>query len=107
MLISIPIYLVISTLFRPALRDTIKAKFDRGAESQQFLVEAVVGIQTLKASAVEPMMRAQWEERLAAYVRTSFSATLLAAGGQNAIQYVSKLTSAALMLFVGQGRYRW
>ncbi|GEN01869.1 hypothetical protein MRA01_64080 [Methylobacterium radiotolerans] len=44
-------------------------------------------------------MRAQWEERLAAYVRTSFSATLLAAGGQNAIQYVSKLTSAALMLF--------
>lgn len=98
-LISIPIYLVISALFRPALRDTIKAKFDRGAESQQFLVEAVVGIQTLKASAVEPMMRAQWEERLAAYVRTSFSATLLAAGGQNAIQYVSKLTSAALMLF--------
>lgn len=98
-ILSIPVYLLISVLFRPALRDTIKAKFDRGAESQQFLVEAVVGIQTLKASAVEPMMRAQWEERLAAYVRTGFTATLLAASGQTAIQYVSKLTTAALMLF--------
>lgn len=98
-LFSIPVYLVISALFRPSLRDKIKEKFDRGAESQQFLVEAVVGIQTLKASAVEPMMRAQWEERLAAYVRTGFAVTLLAAGGQNAIQYVSKLTTAALMLF--------
>ncbi len=96
---SIPIYLVISALFRPGLRETIKEKFNRGAESQQFLVEAVVGIQTLKASAVEPMMRAEWEEKLAAYVRTGFLATLMASGGQNAIQYVSKLTTAALMLF--------
>lgn len=98
-ILSIPVYILISALFRPALRDTVKAKFDRGAEMQQFLVEAVVGIQTLKASAVEPMMRAQWEERLAAYVRTGFKATILAAGGQNAIQYVSKFTTAALMLF--------
>jgi subfamily B ATP-binding cassette protein HlyB/CyaB len=98
-LASIPVYLVISALFRPGLRETIKEKFNRGAESQQFLVEAVVGIQTLKASAVEPMMRAEWEEKLAAYVRTGFLATLMASGGQNAIQYVSKLTTAALMLF--------
>jgi subfamily B ATP-binding cassette protein HlyB/CyaB len=44
-------------------------------------------------------MRAQWEEKLAAYVHTSFAATLLGARGQNAIQYVSKLTTAALLLF--------
>lgn len=96
---SIPIYLLISALIRPPLREKVNEKFNRGAESQQFLVEAVVGIQTLKASAVEPMMRAQWEEKLAAYVRTAFDTTLLAAGGQNAIQYVSKLTTAAIMLF--------
>jgi subfamily B ATP-binding cassette protein HlyB/CyaB len=44
-------------------------------------------------------MRAQWEEKLAAYVHTSFAATLLGAQGQNAIQYISKLTTAALLLF--------
>ncbi|MGN8097348.1 peptidase domain-containing ABC transporter [Methylobacterium sp. 22177] len=97
--VTIPFYIGISALVRPPLREGIKQKFNRGAESQQFLVESVVGIQTLKASAIEPAMRQQWEERLAAYVRTAFDTTMLAAGGQNAIQFVSKLSSAAIMLF--------
>jgi ATP-binding cassette, subfamily B, bacterial HlyB/CyaB len=98
-LLAIPIYLAIGFAVRPALRDLIKEKFNRGAISQQFLVEAVVGIQTIKSAAVEPIMRAQWEERLADYVKTSFLATLLGSRGQNAIQYVSKLTTALLLLF--------
>jgi ATP-binding cassette, subfamily B, bacterial HlyB/CyaB len=96
---SIPVYLLISTLIRPLLREKIKDKFNKGAESQQFLVETIVGAQTVKASAVEPMLRAQWEEKLASYIRTSFDASLLASVGQNAIQYVNKLTSALLLLF--------
>jgi len=59
----------------------------------------VVGIHTLKSAAVEPVMRAEWEEKLASYVQTSFGATLTGAGGQNAIQYVSRATTALLMLF--------
>ena len=96
---SIPLYILIALLVRPTLRAMIKEKFNRGAVSQQFLVEAIVGIQTVKAGAVEPVMQAQWAERLAAYVRTSFDATMLSAGGQNAIQYVSKLSTALLLLF--------
>ncbi len=99
---SIPFYLAIGFLIRPFLKDKIDEKFDRGAYSQQLLVETVVGVQTLKASAVEPVVAAQWEERLAAYVHSSFAATMLAAKGQNAIQYVSKVTSAALLLFGAQ-----
>lgn len=99
---SIPFYLVIGVLIRPFLKQRIDEKFERGAYSQQLLVETVVGIQTLKASAVEPVVSAQWEERLAAYVRSSFAATMLAAKGQNAIQYVSKITNAALLLFGAQ-----
>jgi subfamily B ATP-binding cassette protein HlyB/CyaB len=53
----------------------------------------------VKSAAVEPIMQGQWEEKLAAYVRTSFDATMLSAFGQNAIQYVSKLSTAALLLF--------
>ncbi|BBU64170.1 peptidase C39 (plasmid) [Methylosinus sp. C49] len=98
-LLSIPLYLLIAQLVRPALRELIKEKFNRGAESQQMLVEAIVGVQTIKAAAVEPTMQAQWEEKLAAYVSCSFDAGLVGAGGQSAIQYVSKLTSAALLLF--------
>ncbi len=96
---SIPFYVITAGVLRPVLREKVKEKFNRGALSQQFLVEAVVGMHTIKASAVEPIMLAQWEERLAAYVQTSFGATMLGAGGQNAIQYVSRVSTALLLLF--------
>ncbi len=98
-LCTIPLYIAIGFAFRPALRDVINDKFNRGAESQQFLVESVIGIQTLKAAAVEPLVGAQWEEKLAAYVRQAFKATMLGAKGQTAIQYVNKLSTALLLLF--------
>ncbi len=99
---SIPFYVAIGFLIRPFLRERIDEKFDRGAYSQQLLVESVVGIQTLKAAAIEPVVASQWEERLAAYVRSSFLAAMLAAKGQNAIQYINKLTSAALLMLGAQ-----
>jgi subfamily B ATP-binding cassette protein HlyB/CyaB len=99
-LLSIPVYLLIAGVIRPLLREQINEKFNRGARSQQFLVESIVGAQTLKAASVEPVMQAQWEERLAAYVRTSFDAGMLGSLGQNLIQYVSKVTTA-LILFIG------
>ena len=96
---TIPIYMLITIVLRPSLRERVQEKFNRGAEAQQFLVEAVVGVQTLKAAAVEPSVRMQWEERLAAYVHTGFQATMLAAGGQSAIQFVSKISGVAILLF--------
>src|SRR6516225_6820928 len=101
-LCSAPLYSIIAILIRPVLREKINQRFNRGAETQQFLVEAVVGMQTLKAAAVEPMTQASWEEKLAAYVRTSFEATLLASFGQNATQYVSMLTMALIIFFGAQ-----
>jgi subfamily B ATP-binding cassette protein HlyB/CyaB len=101
-LASIPVYILIAALIRPVLREQIKEKFNRGARSQQFLVESIVGAQTLKAAGVEPMMQAQWEERLAAYVRTSFDACVTGALGQNLIQYVSKVTTALVLFFGAQ-----
>ncbi len=101
-LISIPVYVLIASLLRPVLRAQINEKFNRGARSQQFLVESIVGAQTLKAASVEPMMQAQWEERLASYVRTSFDASVTGSLGQNMIQYVSKVTTALILFFGAQ-----
>jgi ATP-binding cassette, subfamily B, bacterial HlyB/CyaB len=98
-LASIPLYLIVAFSIRPLLRDKINERFNRGALSQQFLVESVVGIQTLKAAAVEPMLRNQWEEKLAAYVKVSFDAVMLSTLGQNLIQYISKATTALVLYF--------
>ena len=97
-LATIPLYVLIAGAIGPALRERVKERFSRGAESQQFLVETIVGAGTVKAAAVEPAMRLEWEERLAAYVRSSFDASILAATGQGAVQFVSKLSSALLLL---------
>ena len=42
-LASITAYLLIAGLIRPVLREQINEKFNRGARSQQFLVESIVG----------------------------------------------------------------
>lgn len=99
-LCSVPFYVGIAMLVRPILREKINQKFNRGAESQQFLVESVVGMHTIKSAAIEPMMQASWEEKLAAYVSTSFESSLIANLGQNATQYVSTLTTT-LIIFIG------
>lgn len=101
-LASLPIYFLIAVFVRPALRDKLNERFNTAAASQQFLVESIFGIQTLKAAAVEPILRNEWEDRLAAYVRASFQAVTLSNFGQNAITYVNKATTAAVLFFGAQ-----
>src|SRR5207253_1022503 len=69
---SFPVYIVISAAATPVFHRWLEEKFERGAENQAFLVEAVSGMQTLKAMAVEPQMQRRWEEQLAGYVQSSF-----------------------------------
>lgn len=98
-LISIPLYLLISLAVLPGLRRRVDEKFKRHAENQSFLVESVAAIETLKAMAVEPQMQNRWERQLAGYVGAGFSATMLANWGSQAIQLVSKLTTVAILFF--------
>jgi len=67
-LVSLPLYLALSLTLMPILRARLNEKFARGAENQALLVEAVTGIQTVKASALEPVMARRWDGQLAAYV---------------------------------------
>jgi subfamily B ATP-binding cassette protein HlyB/CyaB len=97
---SVPCYVALSLIVTPILRRRLEERFNRGAENQAFLVEAVTGVETLKAMAVEPRMQRRWEEQLAAYVHTAFRATTLGNVGSQTASLVSKLTTA-LVLWVG------
>ncbi|MFL6844366.1 MAG: type I secretion system permease/ATPase [Allosphingosinicella sp.] len=101
-LLSIPLYVVISVMITPALRERLNEKFQRGAENQAFLVETVTGIGTLKAMAVEPQMRDKWEKQFAGYTQTGFSVVKLATWGNHLIQLVSKMTTVAILYFGAQ-----
>ena len=67
-LVSLPLYLALSLTLVPILRARLAEKFARGAENQALLVETVTGIQTVKASALEPTIAKRWDDQLAAYV---------------------------------------
>ncbi|MEM9375111.1 MAG: type I secretion system permease/ATPase [Pseudomonadota bacterium] len=99
-LVAIAFYIAVSAIITPPLRARIDERFQRGAESQAFLVESVTAIQTMKAAAIEPQMQRRWERLLAGYVRSSFDASVLGIWGGQAIQGINKISSA-LILFVG------
>ena len=100
---SLPVYALLSIAVTPAIRARLHEKFNRGAENQAFLVEAVNGIQTVKAMAVEPPLVRRWEEQLAGYVRASFRATsVMMMAGQSAT-CVQKVTTVAVLWL---GAYR-
>lgn len=98
--LSLPLYMLITFLVVPPLRRRLDEKFNRGADSQSFLVESVGMVRTLKSMAVEPRMRTDWERKLAAYVGTGFSVARLAVWGSGAVQLISKITTV-LILYIG------
>jgi subfamily B ATP-binding cassette protein HlyB/CyaB len=99
LLLIMPLYVVIGAVLRPALRRLLKQKFRRWAAGQQLIVEGIIGIQTLKAAAVEPMFMRRWEERLSAYVKVSFEATMLGVTASTGVEFLTKLTTAMILFF--------
>jgi len=101
-LASFPAYIAISAGATPLFRRRLDEKFRRGAENQAFLVEAVSGVETLKAMAVEPQMQRRWEEQLAGYIAASFRVLSLGNTASQAVQLVNKLVIAAILYFGAQ-----
>jgi subfamily B ATP-binding cassette protein HlyB/CyaB len=99
-LATVPLYVGLSLLATPLLRRRFDEKFARGAENQAFLVEAVTGIETLKAMAVEPQVQRRWERQLAAYVHAAFRASNLASWAGQSVSLVNRIAQTAC-LWVG------
>ncbi|GAB3346826.1 type I secretion system permease/ATPase [Lysobacter tyrosinilyticus] len=98
-LVTLPLYAIVVAVVGPILRRRLDEKFVRGAENQSFLVEAVTGVETLKAMAVEPQMQNRWDRQLAGYIQASLKASMLANWGSQAIQLINKLATVTLMFF--------
>ena len=98
-LLSLPLYAGLSVMVMPVLRRRLDEKFARGAENQALLVEAITGIQTVKAGALEPQLSKRWDGQLAAFVAVSFRTSTLAAGAHEGINLIGKLVNAATLWY--------
>jgi len=96
-ILSLPLYFLISLLVTPLLRARLQESFNRGAENQAFLVETVNGIDTLKSMAVEPQIGRKWDNQLAGYVAASFKTQTLSTIANESVGLVGKLVTVATL----------
>lgn len=101
-LASIPLYVMLSLIFTPILREKLNDKFNKSAENQSFLVETLNGIDTVKALAVEPRWQHKWERQIAAYVSAGQSTSNISMVAGGSVTLTSKLVTAAV-IWVGAG----
>jgi subfamily B ATP-binding cassette protein HlyB/CyaB len=100
-LLVLPLYIVQNMAATPVFRKRLEAQWASGAESNAFLVEAITGIHTVKALALEPQFNHRWENILARYVRTTFESSkfnIMLTGSGSLIQ---NLIGFAVLLFGG------
>jgi subfamily B ATP-binding cassette protein HlyB/CyaB len=96
-LLSLPLYFLVSFLITPVLRARLNESFARGAENQAFLVETVNGIDTLKSMAVEPQITRKWDNQLAGYVAAGFKTQTLSAIANESVGLIGKLVTVATL----------
>ncbi len=101
-LVSLPLYFGLSLSVIPVLRARLDTKFARSAENQALLVETVTGIQTVKATALEPSFAKRWDNQLAAYVSASFKTQNLASVAHEGVNLIGKLVNAATLWYGAQ-----
>lgn len=98
-LLSLPLYFLLSLAVVPVLRRRLDVQFARGAENQALLVETVTAIQTVKASALESAFGKRWDTQLAAYVAACFKTRQLASWAHEGVSLIGKLASAAILWY--------
>ncbi len=96
-LLSLPLYVIVSVFITPLLRTRLNESFARGAENQAFLVETINGIDTLKSMSVEPQITRKWDNQLAAYVAAGFKTQTLSTIANESVSLIGKLVTVATL----------
>lgn len=99
-LVFIPIYIGIIVHYTPLFRDISNKIFLTNSESQSQLIEALNGIESLKATANEYMARARWEDSFVDNVNMEYKAAKLGLTS-NTLYSLATLGSSIAILWVG------
>jgi subfamily B ATP-binding cassette protein HlyB/CyaB len=99
-LATFPAFAILTWIVSPIMRQQLRAKAERNAETQSYLVEVLGGIQTVKAQNIELRSRWQWQEKYARYVSAGFTTAITSTTAGSISNFLNKL-SGLLLLWVG------
>ncbi|MBG1265590.1 peptidase domain-containing ABC transporter [Nostoc sp. WHI] len=97
---TIPVFIIITLIASPTISRQLRAKAERNAETQSYLVEVMSGIQTVKAQNIELRSRFSWQERYARFVAAGFKTVVTSTLANSTSNFLNKLSSL-LVLWVG------
>ena len=96
---TLPFFIALSAFVTPILRHRLDERFNRGADAQSYLVEAVTGVQTVKSFALEPEAQKKWEGLMADYIRSSFKTYQLSGTASAIGQFIQRCSYLAILWF--------
>ncbi|WP_310489517.1 peptidase domain-containing ABC transporter, partial [Chamaesiphon sp. VAR_69_metabat_338] len=99
-LATLPAFMLLTWIVSPIVRGQLRTKAERNAAAQSYLVEAIGGIQTIKAQNIELRSRWQWQSKYARYVSAGFKTALTSNTAGSISNFLNKL-SGLLLLWVG------
>ena len=96
----IPLYLGLTLVASPAIRGQLRKAAEKNAETQSLLVEALNGVQTIKAQNAENSVRWRWQRSYSSFMSESFRSLLIGVSTGTTSQFLNQLTGL-LTLWVG------
>jgi len=92
-------FLLLHAVAAPFAARRTREKFSRGADAQSFLVEAVGGVETLRATAAERQLSRRWRELLVDNTRASLRAQALSETTGQLTAFINKLMSVGVLWY--------
>ena len=96
----IPLFLALTFIASPAIKAQLRKAAEKNAATQSLLVEALSGVQTIKAQNAENTVRWRWQRSYSSFMSESFRTLLIGISTGTAGQFLSQLTGL-LTLWVG------
>ncbi len=98
-LCSIPVYAILSIIITPMFKKRLDEKFETGAETQSFLVEAITGVQTVKSFSLEQKFQNKWGDLQSNYVKASYKTAMVSASAGTIGQFIQKIFDLLILFF--------
>ncbi|PSB07557.1 hypothetical protein C7B62_19550 [Pleurocapsa sp. CCALA 161] len=96
----VPLLIILTVVFSPILRQLLRQKAIRHADTQSYLVEVLNGMETVKSQNIELRSRMAWQEHYGHFISAGFQAIKISAVAGSLNTFLNKL-STLLVLWVG------
>ncbi|MCM1081867.1 MAG: type I secretion system permease/ATPase [Clostridium sp.] len=96
---SLPVFAILSIIVTPLFKKRLDEKFETGARSQSFLVEAINGIHTVKAFALENSFEDKWGDLQSDYVKAGYKTSMISQTSGAVANFVQHVVDLLVLVF--------